>query len=115
VSGRMKNYDAPPGRKSGQGSAGAGRRILSIDEVWTDEQRRLFKQIQNKREVLETWEKVKQLRLDELSILIADLAETGMTKSRIAKMFRMAPSLVSDMVVRADTARALLEVASDQK
>lgn len=86
---------------------------MGADEIWSDRQRELFRQINDKREQLDIWEKVKQLRTDELSILIADLAETGMTKSRIAKIFRIAPSLVSDLVVRADTARAVLAAAKN--
>jgi len=109
----MRNYDGPAGRRGGQGSVGGGRRILSIDEIWSDRQRELFRKINEKREQLDTWEKVKQLRTDELSILIADLAETGMTKSRIAKMFRITPSGVSDLLVRAETARAILDAAKN--
>ena len=87
---------------------------MGPDDIWSDRQRELFRSINDKREELDTWEKVKQLRTDELSILIAELAETGMTKSRIAKIFRITPSGVSDFLVRADTARALLGVVDDQ-
>jgi hypothetical protein len=60
-------------------------------------------------------DRLKMLRTDELSILIDDLVRTGMKKSRVARIFRMASSLVSDLVVRSETARALLEVVDDQE
>jgi len=86
-----------------------GRRQVTSDDVWTDRQRELFKLINDKRDDLENGERIRQMRLDELSILIEDILNTGMKKSRVARVFHMPASMVRDLTDRAETARALLE------
>jgi DNA-directed RNA polymerase subunit F len=113
VSGRSQSY-AKTANRPGSGTTFGGIREITSDDIWTQPQRELFKQINDKREQLETLGKLKQLRTDELSILIDDLVKTGMKKSRVAKIFRMAPSLIGDLVVRSETARALLGMVDDQ-
>jgi len=82
---------------------------VTSDDVWTDRQRELFKLINDKRDDLENGERIRQMRLDELSILIEDILNTGMKKSRVARVFHMSASMVRDLTDRAETARALLE------
>jgi hypothetical protein len=114
VSGRSQSY-AKTASRPGSGTTFGGLREITSEDIWTQPQRDLFKKINEKREQLETLDRLKMLRTDELSILIDDLVRTGMKKSRVARIFRMASSLVSDLVVRSETARALLEVVDDQE
>lgn len=105
---KMKDYGAPAGRPGRARMMGAGVRELTADDIWTDRQRDLFRAINDKREALDGWEKIKQLRTDELCILLAELHETGMKKSRISKLFKLSSYSVGDYIERAETARALL-------
>ncbi len=104
----LKNYDSPPGRRN------TGTKVAkAITDVWTDAQRDLYWKITRKREQIDTMEREKATLVDDLSVLVQDMSRAGMKSARIARVFKVTPSMVSDLLVRAETVRALRE-ADDQ-
>lgn len=80
---------------------------MLTDSTWTPSQRSLAQAIAAKKDEIHAAEKVRDRLLDDVAILMLDMVETGMSKTRVAKIYQMNTHSLADMLQRGDTARAL--------
>lgn len=114
VAKKSQNYRKPPGR-SHSGSTFAGLREVTSDDVWTQPQRDLFREIQWAQAQVDEAERQQAAKVDFLALKFADLAKL-MSKARISRVFKIGPYQVADLVERGETVRAIMEqeAAGDQ-
>jgi hypothetical protein len=100
-----QNYKLGADRRKGGGTL-IGRAMVP-DNVWTPSQRALAVAIAAKKDEIHAAEKVRDRLLDDVAILMLEMVETGMSKTRVAKIYQMNAHSLADMLQRGDTARAL--------
>lgn len=100
------NYNRPIDG-SGLRGGGVGGRAANPNAPWTDRQRDLYRKIIAKKEEIETNRRDLERLEDDLSVLADDLVGTGMKRSAVASVMCVSPGYLSNLIVRAETARAL--------
>jgi hypothetical protein len=110
---RPAHYRKPPGRRGGNTGALARTRVLGADEIWSDSQRSLFREVIGVLTALDDLEERKNALFDDLGILFGRLVEAKLSRTRIATACGMAMSRVDALIEQGNTAKALREVKAD--
>lgn len=104
------NYKRGPGRAGGGGSIGGQAHGFSPDSIWTDQQRNLFRQALEFDKAIFAADKEREALVDELSILVKQMHETGMKKGRLCQIFSISHPQLVDLLERGNTAQAIKEL-----
>lgn len=106
--GKNNGYVRGSSRSGGQGQVFSGVKEITPDDIWTQPQRDLFRDINWARQEIENVEKLREQKIDYLALKVLDMLDTGMKKTRVARVFRMSPAYVADLAERGNTVRAIM-------
>lgn len=87
---------------------------MADDEIWTDLQRDLFKDIVWAHKQIAEIDDTREKRIDFLALKVKQMAGTGMKKNRISKVFQMSQHTVDDLIERGNTVQALMEAEAGE-
>lgn len=108
-----RGYDKPAGR-SGGGRRVVGKKVKSADEIWTDDQRRLYREIKDLETQIENLLRERDALTDQIGIRVRRLlSEAGMSKTRLRTVFGYQYHRIDDLVERANTALAIQRELED--